>query len=1294
MKPPEKKALPSKNRARECQPNDTETTLTSGSTVDQQPPGGSGPTHATDNAQETQDSTDPPSNDVGGSSGDGGDDGCHGDEPHSGGCDAEPVGDCVGHDKAALVEKKCDENNKNKLKMSDENRVDKSEERTECDKDNSDDSCISCEGYIDNDIDDDGEMAINIGSDTAINIDSDIAISVDTTAAVEARTTSSDESCVSGGADKRQQSDAEHERGTMRQGGACEDVGLVCEDISSGAESIEEMDGAVRQVVSDAAKEESDKVTGNGNCDNENEEESGSGVTGEEVLELNSSVEEGCGVVDEEVHELRSSGEEESDLEIIGDDVHERQGSMGERSDHEVTGDDVHELRGRSDEGSDHEVTGDNVHELHGRSDEGSDHEVTGDDVHELHGSGDEGSDHEVIGEENHENETDIKEEIEGSVGSEERTESLPVLSDDADHDSKPEQSIAVADRGETEWKLSEGVEGIFPQEADDSKPDYAHYENISEVEEEEQVLEDGEETVGGSEEDGICEDNNREGHGSASMSHIMVPISELPRIPKKRKTEEVRLPTDGESPHSGVLERLNRPDKVDRYPKWEKRDRNDNGGKSRVRQSDSGGSDVSQEKPREDHSERREEETRHRRRNRSRSSSKEHSHHHNKSTKHRHSYHRSRSPDRERSRKRRDRSRERSRDTSRVSARSRSRSPRHRDEMRSKRDRYDRPGKSRQKSESSDYKGSVNMFSRSLKDVGNDSDFASRRFKLRRNSYKDFIPSEIVEPPKRPPSEKLEMYEDKYRSRGRKNVYIEDNRIKVKASVDDLHDDSSSSSSDVIIIESDTETAAAKKRVEKTMSNMPKMKTSVEKTGVGKTISDKPKVKSGIEITSSDNGGDKLGEGHKSSRSPSRVPSQGRQTNSRSPSSVTGEGRPTRSSSPSRVPSQWRQTNSWSPSRVTGEGRKTCSPSQGRQTHSQSPSRVSSQGRVTQMDSTDSCYDPCHPTDSVSPSPPEESPEPTDLMAGVVFSSANNGQGDMMHPGLRMQTPMLPVDPRIMPPPLPGNIIMPPPPHMTFGMLAPGVRPPPFLVNNHLIGMEQFPPRFTQSRLNWQTVNPMQLIQQGRHLVPVTRNGVPMPPPHSGAETFAMDAVAMLPTGLSLQHGMPPREDLGGMYRPPLPPMPAVNNSHSVVPQFSTSSLPNFMSTMKASHQSPGGEGNTFKVPFPPNHPRVMFSMSSDNHGDTKQVGSESNEVVDMDVSSPLSDDLLESFTPPPFHDDDDSKESRGNMHTSGKGKEEVPGSAVELDKQEKVGCIFSYNLSFSLPSLWKFVSSFRNIL
>ena len=1345
MKPSETKALPSyRNHTSERQPNDAETTPTSGdSAVDQQTPGGStsDTTRAADSAQEANDATDQTSGDVGATAGVGGDSGRHGDEPHSGGCDAEPDCGRAGLGKS-LDEKKRDESNKTRLKRSDDNRTDASDTRTECDEGNSDNSCISCEGYVDDDmaIDVDGdasEMASNIDSDIPVNIDSDTTMNVDSLTRVNvdgdtcvkidsdtvmnvdsdvavsfdmaAHVTSSDESCVSSDGDAQQQSGNEvdgclgNEGGVVKQG--TEDVGLVCEDISSGVESLEGTDRNVSQVMSDVTDEESVKVTENdvsreeddaagddvcelhssvkegnddkvtgGDCHElcgSDEEGSVHEVSGVDVCELPGSSEEGSdhGGVGGDVHELHA--EEENDPEVTGGDVHGSSDnvheSIGEESDHEVTGGDVHgsvdNVHESNEEENDPEVTNDNVH---GNNVDDSDHEVTADDVHE---SNEEGSDHEVIGEENHKD--DVKD-TEGSVGSEERTEVLALLSDEADFDAKPAPEAEESQDGEA---------------GGDDKPDYAHYENISEVEDEEHPAED-DETGGGSEEEGICEDSGREGQGSASMSHIMVPISELPRIPKKRKTQEVPLPTDSESPHSGVLERLNRPDKVDRYPKWEKRERKESVVKSKVKQSDSGGSDGSQEKPRDDRLERRNDEARRRHRNRSRSSSKERLHHHAKSSKHRHSHRRSRTPERERSRKRRDHSRERNRDASRVSARSRSRSPRRRDETRSKHDRYDRPGKSRQKSDPAEYKSSINLFSRSLKDAGNDADFGNRRFKLRRNSYKDFIPSEIVEPPKRPSSEKIETYEEKYRSRGRKNVYIEDNRIKVKASVDDFHDDSSSSSSDVIIIESDTETSS-KNRLEKRFPDKPKMKSNVEKMGTGKTISDKPKPKSSVEQTlSASSSGNRPPEDTQRSRSPYRVTSQGRQTGARSPNRVIGDGQQSRSRSP---PCQGRQTNSRSPSGMTGkvhsrspcgvssEGRQNHSQSPSRthgeekQTHARSPSRGASQGRLGLVDSTESCYDPSQPTDSVSPSPPDEPPEELG-MPTVVFSTANDRQGDMMHPGLRMQTQMMTVDPRTMPPPMPGSLIIPPPPppHMTFSMLGPGVRPPPpFLVNNQLMGLDQFPPRFAQPRLGWQ---PMQLVQQTRHLVPVTRNGVPMqPPPHSGAETFTLDASTML----SL-HGLPPREDMGGMYRPPLPPMPAVNSSRASVPslinsdhmsQFSTSSLPNFMSTMKASRRSPGREGTTFKIPFPPNHPRVAFSMSLDNHSDAKQVGSESNEVVDMDVSSPLSDDLLESFTPPPFHDDDDdAKGGRGDRGGVGKGKEEVPGSAVELDKQEKV--------------------------
>ena len=1165
MKPPEHRTS-SRNQRRDLEPNDTETTPTSSEGVDQRPPGGSGTTDSTQNAAAVSTETDGGQCDMDGD--------CDGEECESGSGATELVVGGAATSTKSAAEKKCDEKT---LKTAAEDKADKSKDTPESDKDISDDSRISCEGQIDDDmmihfdddVDVDSDSAFNVGGDTAlnsdkaINVDSDIALNVDTTTADEKHATSNDGSCVSDD-DKQEPSDKE------------------CAGNEGSPARETHVDQAALGVVSEKAN---------------------------------------CGDNDHEIDVEMPKAKRRSSV------------SVGQLY--------------SSDEG-------------------GSDQEVAGEGVHELAGSG--------------------EEELTGSVGSEERTESLAVLTDD-------DEGVATATNE--------------AEPADETRADSAHYENISEVEDEEPTLEDGEES--GEESDDV---GTYDGHGSASMSHIMVPISELPRIPKKRNAEKVRLPTDGESPHSGVLERLNRPDKVDRYPRWEKRERKEKSERDR-RRSESGGSDMSVERPKE---ERRDSagESRRRHRNHSRSSSREHSsHHYSKSTKHRRSHRRSRTPDRDRSHRRRDRSHERSRDRtrimSRVHARSRSRSPRYRDETRSnrdetrsnrdetrsnrdemrsnrdetrsnrdemrsnrdetrsnrdetrlKRDRSERAGKSRHKTDTDDYKGSANIFSRSLKDAGKDAEFGSHRFKLQRNSFKEFTPSEIAEPRKR--SDKIDKYGDRYLSSGRKNVYMEDNRIKVNTLVEDLHDDSSGSSSDVIIIESDTEEKNRDAR----------------KTKKSKTISDKPKVKSSVGQTSGGavSGASKPPEDTKGSKSSSK----GRLASSRSPTNATVKGKETRPPSPSKSPGEERKSRPRSPDRMAGMGRLTeswssvssearptrspdrepreqrlsrsRSPVEGRLARSpvpteerlpRSPDRVPSLGQLFQTDSIDSCYDPCHPTDSLSLSPPEDPPQPT-----APFPS-----DEVLHPSL-LHMPMIPVDPRTVPPPMSASMIIPPmPPHMPFpGMLAPGVRPPPpFLINNHLMGMDQFP-----SRLNWQPIAAMQMMQQARHLVPVMRNGIPMAPPPS--ESFVM------PTGPP-----PAREHLGAIFRPPLPPMPPASDVH------------NFVSTMKTSRQSPG---TAFKVPFPPAHTKVMFSLSSGNHGDTK-AGSESNEVVDMDVSSPLSDDLLESFSPPPFIDDDDSRGGQGT-----KRKDELPGSAADMDKQEKVGCFsFMWGWSCSISCISEYLAA-----
>ena len=403
----------SRTRKRDHEPNDTETTPPSGESVDQRPPSGSGTTSAVDGTQNT-DAV--PSDVDDGQSGMAGD--SHSDVCQSGSGATELVADCPqdGVSKTAAAEKKCDENDKKTLKMPAENKVDKSEEMPESDKDISDGSVISCEGRIDDDmmihfdedVDVDSDTAFHVDNDTAINsdtaintdtaikVDGDIAPNVDATTAEEEHATSNDGSCVSD-ADKRQPSEAE----------------------CSGDEGSPARDTHVDEAVGVVA-EESGNVNGKEDCGHE------------------------------------SKAKRRSTSVSIG--------------------------------------------QLYS-SDEGGSDQEKGESVHELAGSGEEGNDDDgSIG----------KEEMTGSVGSEERTESL------ADDD----EGVATATNDS--------------EPADETKTDCAHYENISEVEDEEQTLEDGEES--GEESEGVYD-----GPGSASMSHIMVPISELPRIPKKRNAEKVR---------------------------------------------------------------------------------------------------------------------------------------------------------------------------------------------------------------------------------------------------------------------------------------------------------------------------------------------------------------------------------------------------------------------------------------------------------------------------------------------------------------------------------------------------------------------------------------------------------------------------------------------------------------------------------------------------------------------------------------------------------------------------------
>ena len=225
------------------------------------------------------------------------------------------------------------------------------------------------------------------------------------------------------------------------------------------------------------------------------------------------------------------------------------------------------------------------------------------------------------------------------------------------------------------------------------------------------------------------------------------MPVSELPRIPKKKQPPpEVIVIDDEDSPeeaHKSVLEKVNVRD--DSY-KWEgKGSRRDRSRDRRRRDSDGSEERYSSRRRRhrdeDSDDERRDKKRKHKRRSRSRSGGR---------SRDRERSRRSRSRSRDRRRSRRGRSKSRSRDRKRTRSRerkrrARSRTPkrkrdRDRDREKKRKDRDRRSG-SRDKfgrSAPSEFKASIKTFTQTLKEAANPD--SGRKFKLKRNFYNEVI--------------------------------------------------------------------------------------------------------------------------------------------------------------------------------------------------------------------------------------------------------------------------------------------------------------------------------------------------------------------------------------------------------------------------------------------------------------------------------------------------------------------------------------------------------------------------
>ncbi len=778
------------------------------------------------------------------------------------------------------------------------------------------------------------------------------------------------------------------------------------------------------------------------------------------------------------------------------------------------------------------------------------------------------------------------------------------------------------------------------------------------------------EEEDGGNVQEGIeerfDEDEMLEGDGSEGDmieeeddEDNKVPISELPRIPKiKKKKEVVEEEIVVENRSRSVLDRLDFSGHHGSYPHWEKHERHrDREGKDRER-----GRDRRERAEREDdYGAGREEEDierhRHRRRHRDRERDPERSRDRDKRSrdrdrerernrgentgddtpsgsrrKHRRRS-RSRSKERRREhsprsrsmsrdqggrRKSRERSRERKRDKGRGASgerkhskrRSRSRSPWHREHRHG--DKEDKGSRDRSKADISDFKGSVKLFSQSLKEVSDGDNASGRRFKLKRNFYQGA---------------------DSGQEMGKKSKF--DEALKFEP----------------LPLKNEAPPLKASK-VEPLFKTERKIESRVEPISfrvepkVNKVRPQKPPPYIAERSPSPD---DCTEPAEVLQFSPKPLPVKDIKKQSTPPPEPSES--PKLSKLYQKEPSALKKELSPLKKALLSPHKKELSPYQKKPSHNKESS--------PKMDDS---YDPSEPTEDLSPA---ISPEPHVLpfvshapiprvalpivaMREEVHRLASSGELPPRGPGPRMGNP--------------GNMMLHPLRMMMQPGLPPGVQQQ-LIMNPMMVNTPPPPygrvPRFGPARIAWPPGN---VLVHNHMLPPGSQNGLAPRP----GDQIRLDGRHLIQPGMPPPPppGPPPLSDrLGKLTSGPPPHLPtkALQEMEQISQLLNAQAKLAQMIPRQVARPPPPPD--VFKVPTPPTNldPRHFRPAPVDT--------SEIMEVVDMDVASPLSDDdLVMSFSPPPqIEDKKDKKDKSGGLLDLGK-DDEVPTSAVELDKHQKV--------------------------